>query len=89
VSDANAVNPERKVTVAARFPPALADAVAALADAGDRTLSREVFRAIREHVERSAAPSTSSPRPDAPQRSDGPEVGGSTLSPPEPHEVER
>jgi hypothetical protein len=38
------------VTVAARVPPALAREVARLANAGDRTVSREVARAIREHV---------------------------------------
>ncbi len=42
------------MTIAARVPPELAEAVAALADAGDRTVSREVFRAIRTHVETSA-----------------------------------
>jgi hypothetical protein len=50
VSNVSAVNPERKVTVAARVPPELAQQVAALAEAGDRTLSREVFRALRAHV---------------------------------------
>jgi hypothetical protein len=50
VSDVSAVNTERKVTVAARVPPALAQEIARLADAGDRTLSREVARAIQEHV---------------------------------------
>jgi hypothetical protein len=50
VGNVSAVNPERKVTVAARVPPELAQQVAALAEAGDRTLSREVFRALRAHV---------------------------------------
>jgi hypothetical protein len=54
VSNVSAVNPEHRVTIAARVPPDLADAVAELADAGDRTVSREVFRAIKSHVERSA-----------------------------------
>jgi predicted transcriptional regulator len=53
VGNANAVNRERRVTIAARVPPELAEAVAALADAGDRTVSREVFRAIRTHVQMS------------------------------------
>jgi predicted transcriptional regulator len=60
VTNANAVNRERRVTIAARVPPDLAEAVAALADAGDRTVSREVFRAIRMHVEMSAVGSGSS-----------------------------
>jgi hypothetical protein len=38
------------VTVAARVPPDLAEAVARLADAGDRSISREIGRAIQEHV---------------------------------------
>jgi predicted transcriptional regulator len=56
VSNGSEVNAGQKVTVAARVPPALADAVRALADAGDRTVSREVASAIREHVDR--APSS-------------------------------
>jgi hypothetical protein len=55
------VNPERKVTVASRIPSDLADAVAQLADAGDRTMSREIFRAIRDHVDRSGGFSSSHP----------------------------
>jgi hypothetical protein len=54
VSNVSEANQARKVTIAARVPPALAEAVAALADAGDRTRSREVLRAIESHVERSA-----------------------------------
>src|SRR5215218_1577065 len=54
MGDVSAVNPEHRVTIAARVPPDLAEAVAELADAGDRTVSREVFRAIKSHVERSA-----------------------------------
>ena len=56
--NASEVNPERKVTVAARVPPDLAEAVRTLADAGDRTVSREVFRALREHVDKADPPST-------------------------------
>jgi hypothetical protein len=49
----NVVNPEpeRQVTLAARVPPDLAQAVRALAAEGDRTVSREIGRAIREHVQ--------------------------------------
>jgi hypothetical protein len=54
VSNVSEANEARKVTIAARVPPALAEAVAALADAGNRTLSREVLWAIKSHVERSA-----------------------------------
>jgi predicted transcriptional regulator len=65
------VNPERKVTVAARVPPELADAVAALADAGDRTVSREVFRALREHVDRADVGASPSARTLAERRAPG------------------
>jgi hypothetical protein len=47
VSNAN----KRKVTVAARVEPGLAAAVARLAEAGDRSISREVRRALLEHVD--------------------------------------
>jgi hypothetical protein len=60
VDNANPANAERRVTIAARIPPDLAEAVVALADAGDRTVSREVFRAIRAHVEMSTVGSGSS-----------------------------
>jgi hypothetical protein len=59
VNNVSAANQARKVTIAARVPLDLAEAVAALADAGDRSVSREVFRAIRTHVERSALGSDS------------------------------
>jgi hypothetical protein len=60
VSNVNAENRERLVTVAARVPPDLAEAVAVLAEAGDRTVSREVRKAIRTHVQRSTVGSDSS-----------------------------
>jgi predicted transcriptional regulator len=60
VDNVNSVNPERRVTIAARVPPDLAEAVATLAERGDRTVSREVFRAIRTHVQESAVGSGSS-----------------------------
>jgi predicted transcriptional regulator len=60
VNNVSTVNAERRVTIAARVPPDLAEAMAALADAGDRTVSREVFRAIRAHVEMSTVGSGSS-----------------------------
>jgi hypothetical protein len=60
VSNVNAANPERRVTIAARVQPDLAQAVAALAERGDRTVSREVFRAIRAHVQESTVGSGSS-----------------------------
>jgi hypothetical protein len=66
VSNASQVNRERKVTVAARVPPELAEAVRTLADAGDRTVSREVFRAIREHVDKASPPSIPVAAPAAP-----------------------
>jgi predicted transcriptional regulator len=53
VGNANAANRERRVTIAARVPPALAEAMQRLAESGNRTVSREVFDAIRQHVDRS------------------------------------
>jgi hypothetical protein len=41
---------EPRVTVSSRVPPDLAREVARLADLGNRTVSREVAQAIREHV---------------------------------------
>jgi hypothetical protein len=46
----------RKVVIATRVPLTLADAVADLAERGDRSVSREVARALREHVARSDRP---------------------------------
>jgi predicted transcriptional regulator len=43
------------VPVAAKIPAGLAEAVARLADAGDRSVSGEIRRAIREDVERADA----------------------------------
>jgi hypothetical protein len=47
------------VSIGARVPVALADAVQQLAERGNRTVSREVFAAIREHVDRSGELSSS------------------------------
>ena len=46
---------ERKVSIAARVPPALAAAVADLAERGNRSVSREVAQAVAEHVKESSA----------------------------------
>src|SRR5512133_2027095 len=54
-------NRERLVTIGARVPAALAEAVAELADAGDRSLSREIRRAVQEHVQASQVPRESGP----------------------------
>jgi hypothetical protein len=56
---------ENMIPVAAKIPADLAEAVARLADAGDRSMSGEIRRAIREHVDRSGA-SRSSLAPDVP-----------------------
>jgi predicted transcriptional regulator len=44
---------EYLVPITAKVPAELAAAVAQLADAGDRTVSREVRRALLAHIERS------------------------------------
>jgi predicted transcriptional regulator len=64
------VSKERKVNIAARVPPALAAAVADLAERGNRSVSREVAQAVAEHVKESsvmaAAPTSSAARSAAP-----------------------
>jgi Ribbon-helix-helix protein, copG family len=52
----NQVNSAHLVHVGAKVEPALAEAVRQLADNGDRSLSREIRRAIAEHVERATDP---------------------------------
>jgi hypothetical protein len=49
-----------RVTVSSRIPPGLAQDVAALARAADRSVSREVERAVRDYV--AAAPPSSGGR---------------------------
>jgi hypothetical protein len=49
-SISNTVNKQRKICVGARVDAGLAEAVQRLADAGNRSLSREVAEAIRRHV---------------------------------------
>jgi hypothetical protein len=56
MSEVHAANQEHLVPISAKVPSELADAVSRLADAGDRSVSREVARAIREHVNRSGEP---------------------------------
>ena len=51
MSNASEVNQARKVTVAARVEPSLAEAVVALAERGNRSTSREIAAAISEHVQ--------------------------------------
>jgi predicted transcriptional regulator len=46
----NTVHKPHKATVAGRVDPELAEAMRRLADAGNRSLSREVGEAIRRHV---------------------------------------
>jgi hypothetical protein len=50
VSDERFVNPNRRVSVGARVPPDVAQAVRQLAARGNRSTSREIARAIEEHV---------------------------------------
>ena len=52
----NQVNSAHLVHVGAKVEPALAEAVRQLADSGDRSLSREIRRAIAKHVERATNP---------------------------------
>jgi hypothetical protein len=52
VSNVNAANADRRVTIAARVPPDLAPTVAGLAATGDGTISREVA-SFRAHVQES------------------------------------
>jgi len=63
VSNASEVNQARKVTVAARVEPSLAEAVVALADRGNRSTSREIAAAIAEHVSKESAPAATQPSP--------------------------
>ena len=46
------MNPNRRVSLGARVPPDVAQAVRELANAGDRTVSSEIARAIEEHCRR-------------------------------------
>jgi len=48
----------RLVQVGAKVPCELAEAVAQLADEGNRSISREIRSAIAEHVDRSSAGSS-------------------------------
>ena len=43
--------PKRKVQVGARIEPRLAEEVRTLAELGNRSVSREISAAIKEHVE--------------------------------------
>lgn len=56
---------ENLVQIGAKVPAELAEAVARLADDGDRSISGEIRRAIREHVDRSGG-SLGSARPLSP-----------------------
>jgi hypothetical protein len=56
VSNESDVNLERKATIAARVPLELKEAMVALADAGNRSTSREIAAAIAEHVSKESAP---------------------------------
>jgi hypothetical protein len=63
-------NSAHLVSLGARVEPDLAAAVRRLADAGDRSVSREIRRAIVEHVERRSA-GLFSPPPSAPPAAEG------------------
>jgi hypothetical protein len=53
-------NANKSISLGARVEPELAEAVRSLADAGDRSVSREVRRALLEHVAQ-ASPGGSPP----------------------------
>ncbi len=57
MNSAHKENRRRKTTIAARIPRELKEAVVALADAGNRSTSREIAAAIREHVDKASPPS--------------------------------
>jgi hypothetical protein len=54
VPDVGDIN-EAKVTVAGRVPAELATSIARMAADGNRTISREVWAALQEHVEQSSS----------------------------------
>jgi hypothetical protein len=58
MSNAHKENRRHKTTIAARIPRELKEAVVALADAGNRSTSREIAAAIKEHVDKASPPST-------------------------------
>jgi hypothetical protein len=63
MSEVHAGDREHLVPISAKVPSELADAVSRLADAGDRSVSREVYRALRSHVERSGGSLAAQTRP--------------------------
>jgi hypothetical protein len=63
------VNEANKVCIAARVEPELAAEVVRLAAAGDRSVSREIRRAIAEHVARQDPGASPPPRPENPAAS--------------------
>ena len=65
---------EHLVHVGARVEPALAEAVAQLAREGDRSLSRQIRRALSEHVAQQP-PSVASAPPLGRPEADAPRVG--------------
>jgi hypothetical protein len=81
----NRVNP-RLVYVGAKVPAEDAEAIAQLADEGDRTVRREIRRAIREHLERSEAAggTSSSPPSVSPVERSGPEEASPAVDPLQP-----
>jgi hypothetical protein len=54
--DVDDVDTQTKVTVASRIPADLAAEVARLAETGNRTISREIWAAVAEHVGRQVPP---------------------------------
>jgi predicted transcriptional regulator len=68
MSEVHAADREHLVPISAKVPSELADAVSRLADAGDRSVSREVYRALRSHVERSGGSLAAQTRPNPAER---------------------
>jgi Ribbon-helix-helix protein, copG family len=71
VDDVHDAGEAVRVTVSARVPPALAREIARLADAGDRSRSREVARAIRTYVEHERSGGVPPPSPGSPSSTAG------------------
>jgi hypothetical protein len=77
-------NRRRLVQIGAGVEPELAAALAVLSDQGDRSVSHEIRRALREHIARSDAPAGAASVPRAERDAPGdPAAGASAPAGPE------